>query len=306
MTKTRTELPIIQKPTQNGEPSAFSKIAVVGLGLIGGSIALAIKNKWPQALVIGIDDKTVLEKAMLIYAIDVASDDPMLMTEADLVILAAPVRENCRVLANLEDHVVGEAVVTDVGSTKRDICEASEQLLKRLRFVGGHPLGGAPKGGIENARSDLFSQRPWLFTPTESTCDKSLAKLQTFVAGFGALPHVMTPAEHDRMLASLSHLPQLVASTLMHAVGSKVGTHGLGLTGRGLSDTTRLASSPADIWKDIYASNSDNVGAALNEFIETLETLRDDLNRGVEIERVFASARTWRNALLNEKEKSQK
>ena len=105
MTKTRTELPIIQKPTQNGEPSAFSKIAVVGLGLIGGSIALAIKNKWPQALVIGIDDKTVLEKAMLIHAIDVASDDPMLMTEADLVILAAPVRENCHVLANLEDHV---------------------------------------------------------------------------------------------------------------------------------------------------------------------------------------------------------
>ena len=92
----------------------------------------------------------------------------------------------------------------------------------------------------------------------------------------------------------------------MHAVGSKVGTHGLGLTGRGLSDTTRLASSPADIWKDIYASNSDNVGAALNEFIETLETLRDDLNRGVEIERVFASAGTWRNALLNEREKSQK
>ena len=284
MTKTRTELPIIQKPPQHGEPSAFSKIAVVGLGLIGGSLALAIKNKWPQALVIGIDDKTVLEKAMLIHAIDVASDDPMLMTEADLVILAAPVRENCHVLANLEDHVVGEAVVTDVGSTKRDICEASEQLLKRLRFVGGHPLGGAPKGGIENARSDLFRQRPWLFTPTESTCDKSLAKLQTFVAGFGAL----------------------VASTLMHSVGSNVGTHGLVLTGRGLSDTTRLASSPADIWKDIYASNSDNVGAALNEFIETLETLRDDLNRGVEIERVFASAGTWRNALLNEREKSQK
>ena len=306
MANTRTELPIIQTPTQNGEPSPFSKVAVIGLGLIGGSIALATKKQWPQALVIGIDDKTVLEKAMLMHAIDVASDDPMLMTEADLVILAAPIKENHNVLASLEDHVGGEAVVTDVGSTKREICESSVKSLKRLRFVGGHPLGGAPKGGIENARPDLFSERPWLFTPTESTCDESLTKLRTFVTGFGAVPHVMKPDEHDRILASLSHLPQLVASALMHSVGSEVGTSGLALTGRGLSDTTRLASSPADIWKDIFSTNSDNVGAALNDFIETLEALREDLSRGVEIERVFASAGTWRNALLDERDKSRK
>jgi len=306
MSKNRTELPLIQTPTQNGEPPLFSKIAIIGLGLIGGSIALATKTKWPQALIIGIDDKTVLEQAMLIHAIDVASDDPMLITEAELVVLAAPVKENLSVLTTLEDHVAGEAVVTDVGGTKRDICQASLDSFTRLRFVGGHPLGGAPKGGLANARPDLFEQRPWLFTPTDSTCDDSLSKLQTFVKGFGAVPHLMKPDEHDRILAFLSHLPQLVASTLMHGVGEAVGSNGLALTGRGLSDTTRLASSPADIWKDICSTNSDNVAEALNVFIGTLETIRDDLTNGTEMERVFTSARTWRRTLLNEREKARK
>jgi prephenate dehydrogenase len=109
--------------------------------------------------------KDVLEKAMVLHAIDVAAEDPVVMAEADLVILAAPVEQNINMLAELDQHVTTPAVVTDVGSTKRTTVEAARALPSRFTFVGGHPLGGAPRGGIEHARPDLFEKRPWLFTP---------------------------------------------------------------------------------------------------------------------------------------------
>ena len=292
-------LPVIQPGTGAGSPPLFDKVAIVGLGLIGGSIALAVRQHWPSALVIGVDRKDVLEKAMVLHAIDVAADDPVVMAEADLVILAAPIDQNIKMLAELEQHVTTTAVVTDVGSTKRTTVEAAQHLPARLAFVGGHPLGGAPRGGIEHARPDLFQTRPWIFTPVGEGTASTLERLCGFATALGAEPHMMAPDEHDRLLALVSHLPQLTASALMHVVGTGAGERGLALTGRGLFDSTRLASSPPDIWREICRSNADTIGDALDALIDQLQVLRQDLESTTEMEKVFQSAADWRTRLAD-------
>jgi prephenate dehydrogenase len=297
MTDTPRSLPVIQPGPSASAPPVFEKVAIVGLGLIGGSLALAVRETWPGGLVIGVDDKPVLERAMLRHAIDVAADDPVVMAEADLVVLAAPVRTNLALLADLEEHVRGSSVVTDVGSTKRDVVEAARVLPARLTFIGGHPLGGAPRSGIDHARPDLFRDRPWLFTPTDDRHGETLERLRRFVIGFGAVPHVLAPDAHDRLLAFLSHVPQLTASVLMHVVGDAIGEDGLAMSGRGLADTTRLASSPADIWRDICGTNATEIGAALDALIAELQAVREHLADGEAIDRVFESASRWRAAL---------
>jgi len=293
------ELPVIQPGELNRRPAQtpiFHKIGIVGLGLIGGSIALAARQIWPASLVIGVDNKDVLETAMRLHAIDVAADDPYVLAEADLVILAAPVKQNIELLAQLDENVTQPAVVTDVGSTKRAIVDAARGLPPKFTFIGGHPLGGAAKGGLENARPDLFTGRPWLLTPsTESP--EALEKLTAFITALGAAPRVVDVATHDRLLAFLSHLPQLTASALMQVVGNAVGAQGLGLSGKGLADTTRLASSPPEIWRDIAATNADEIGPALDALIAILQDLRRDLPNGDTLADVFTDAANWRRTL---------
>ena len=297
MTDSGQRLPMIQDSTSETDPPIFNTIAIVGLGLIGGSIALAARARWPTGLVIGVDEKDVLEKAMVRHAIDVAADDPVVIADADLVILAAPVKENLKILCDLHSYVRGSAIVTDVGSTKTSIVECASTLPPRLIFVGGHPLGGAPRGGIDFARSDLFVGRPWLFTPASDAVGGVVERLDQFVTAHGAKAHVMSPVEHDRVLAFISHLPQLTASALMHVVGEEVGDDGLALTGRGLADTTRLASSPSVIWQDICATNSEEIGSALERLIVVLQRVREGLEAGDPVKEVFDSASAWRAVL---------
>jgi prephenate dehydrogenase len=275
-------------------PPIFDKIGIVGLGLIGGSIALRARELWPTALVIAVDQKDVLETAMRLHAIDVAADDLIVLAEADLVVLAAPVRQNIALLADLDEHVRQPAVITDTGSTKREIVDAAGALPPRFTFIGGHPLGGAARGGLEHARSDLFIGRPWLLTPVGDGAARELDKLSAFVSALGAKPTLLAVDAHDRLLAFLSHLPQFTASALMQVVGDAVGDEGLDLAGRGLADTTRLASSPADIWVDIAATNADEIGDALDTLIALLQELRRDLPHGDRLAEVFGAAARWR------------
>jgi prephenate dehydrogenase len=295
------DLPVIQPGALNRRPAqtpVFQRVGIVGLGLIGGSIALAAREIWPTSLVIGVDNKDVLETAMRLHAIDVAADDAVVLAEADLVILAAPVRQNIELLEMLDENVRQAAVITDVGSTKRAVVEAARGLPARFRFIGGHPLGGAAKGGLEHARSDLFAGRPWLLTPTsDRDPGDAVEKLSSFIRALGAEPRVMDVATHDRLLAFLSHLPQLTASALMGVVGDAVGPDGLALSGKGLADTTRLASSPADIWRDIAATNADQIGPALDALIAVLQDLRRDLPDGERLSDVFDKAAAWRRTL---------
>ena len=290
-------LPVIQSGGDTGGVPVFDKVAIVGLGLIGGSIALAARQLWPSSLVIGVDNKDVLERAMVHHAIDVAAEDLVVMSGAQLIVLAAPVRQNIELLEQLDEYIDGPAIVTDVGSTKREISERARCLPDRLTFVGGHPLGGAPRSGIDYARADLFRGRPWLFTPSGDGVGVALERLEAFVRALGAEPHVMSPQEHDRLLAYLSHVPQLVASALMHLVGGAVGAGGLSLSGRGLVDTTRLASSQATIWRDICSTNGDEIEKVLDTLIEELEALKSSLHEGAELDRIFDSAVSWRRVL---------
>ena len=295
------QLPMLRPEKNPGQPPIFQRVGIVGLGLIGGSIALAARQTWPASLIIGVDRKDVLERAMLLHAIDVAADDAVVLAEADLVILAAPIQQNLEILRELSDNVTSSAVVTDTGSTKRAIVDAAVSLPDRFTFIGGHPLGGAARGGIEHARPDMFTGRPWLFTPANGRNGQALDKLKSFVTGLGAIPQVLSPSDHDRLLAFISHLPQLTVSALMHVVGDAAREEGLRLSGRGLQDTTRLASSPADIWREVCATNTDEIGSALDALIAVLRHLRSDLQAGKSIDEVFESANLWRETLLSNK-----
>jgi prephenate dehydrogenase len=294
----RMDLPVIQPGrVATGEPPIFGKIGIVGLGLIGGSIALAARQLWPASLVIAVDNKDVLETAMRLHAIDVAADDLIVLAECDLVILAAPDRQNMLLVDRLDENVRNAAVVTDTGSTKRAIVEAARRLPPRFTFVGGHPLGGAAASGLDHARPELFKGRPWLFTPSSDRAGEALEKLLAFARALGAVPRLIGVGAHDRLLAFLSHLPQLTASALMRVVGEAVGEDGLSLAGNGLVDTTRLAGSRPEIWKDITATNADEIDGALETLIALLQDLRGDLKTGDRLDDVFTAAGRWREKL---------
>lgn len=257
----------------------FERIAVVGAGLIGSSIARATARRWA-----GVE-----------IALVEAGESAAKVAKADLVVLAAPVLANIARLADLPGYLLPGAIVTDVSSTKRRIVAAAAAI-PGLTFIGGHPMAGAANGGAVNARSDLFDGHPWILTPGAGLTN-ALQRLEPFVIGLGGVPHIMTPELHDRFVGAVSHLPQLTASALMHVVGKLAGDAGLEIAGSGLHDTTRLGASPPDIWKDIAATNQDVLRDALDTLIATLLEMRDSLDGGDAIETVFTSARRWRAAL---------
>ena len=277
----------------SAEVPVFPRIAIVGLGLIGGSIAFAARRAWPSTHVVAIDREPVLREALSRRAIDAAVDDLAAAASADLVVLAAPVRQNTTLLRRVAAHVPASTVITDVGGTKRTIVEAAAALPDHVTFVGGHPLGGGARGGFEFATASLFARRPWIFTPVKNSTD-AVGKLSAFVTGLGAAPTTMTAAEHDRLMSLISHLPQLAATALMEVVGRAATGSGLKMAGQGLVDTTRLASSPADVWRDICVTNADEIRSALDLLIERLSEMRTDLERAEVIDAVFNDAAHWR------------
>jgi prephenate dehydrogenase len=258
----------------------FHRLAIVGVGLIGGSIHQAARRAWPSAAIVCVD----------------AGDDLGCVAGAELVVLSAPVRANVTILPLLPPLISPGAIVTDTGSTKRAIVAAAATV-PSLTFIGGHPMAGAALGGAAHARADLFDGKPWILTPRPAHPEMAVARLEAFVTGLGAVTHVMTPELHDRFVGAVSHLPQLTASALMHVVGKLAGDAGLEIAGAGLMDTTRLATSPPDIWKDIAATNEDVLREALDALIRTLSELRDTLDTGEALESVFTSAYRWRSAL---------
>ncbi len=239
----------------------------------------------------------------------------------DLIVLAAPVQQNIQLLPQVMSVRPEGAIVTDVGGTKRDILKAAAALPSGARaFVGGHPIGGAERGGFGFARADLFRGKPWIFTPIprdpgsgirdpraldpESRIPSPaiLDRLFEFVRGLGARPTTMDAEAHDRVMAYVSHLPQLAASALMDVVGRSATGDGLRLAGRGLTDSTRLASSPASVWRDVCASNADDIGPALDALIARLSELRADLRSGRVVDEIFDDAAKWRAELMKGRE----
>ena len=278
----------------------FRRIAVYGMGLIGGSIALAARRRWPEIHVTAVDRPHVVDAALRTRVADAGGSGLEAAAGADLLVLAAPVLENVRVLGELPAALAGSLLVTDVGSTKRAIGDAAaEALPARLPFVGGHPLAGAATSGVQAARPDLFEDRPWVLTGVPRVTPAIAEALTAFVRGLRAVPQEMDAADHDRLVAYLSHLPQLAVSALMEVVGRRAGAGGLAYAGRGLRDTTRLASSPAATWRDIVATNDDNIAAALDDLIAALQELRADgtADGRPALDRIFTSAARWKGVL---------
>jgi prephenate dehydrogenase len=283
----------------SGEEPPFHQVAIVGFGLIGGSIALAIRERWPSVRITAVDRPSVLAHAAGSSAIDRAAQRVADLGGSDLVILAAPVEQNLRLLPEAAAIVGDKGLITDVGGTKRDIVKAACALSgTRAAFVGGHPIGGAEQGGFAFARADLFRGRPWILTPNGSSPASMVERLALFVASLGGRPTTMDAEDHDRLMAFLSHLPQLTVSALMEVVGEATASSGLRLAGRGLVDSTRLASSPADVWREVCKSNAGDIGVALDRLIARLQQIRAGLADGETVDTVFERAAHWRSELM--------
>lgn len=279
------------------EPAPFDRVLLVGCGLIGGSLGLAIRAVWPHVAISVLDpaaDTRVKEHFRLVSS-------PAAAGESDLVVLGAPVLENLRLFDALASYVPAAALVTDLGSTKAALVRHA-RLQPRVAFIGGHPMAGSTHSGFAHASSGLFVGRPWIVTPDvegplgPAATGLALARLTQLVVGIGARPVVMGADEHDHVMAYVSHLPQVVSSTLMAVVGKEVMTDGLQFAGPGLADTTRLAGSAPSLWLDILATNATHVGRALDALREALPTGGQLSGDDAGMTRLLQEGRTWRTA----------
>ena len=261
----------------------WDRVTVVGCGLVGASFALALRRAGACGRVAGWDeDPAVLDEALRLGAVDEpdAAFEGGGVSRSDLVYLATPVGQIVEFLRAGAPGVKPGAVLTDAGSTKREVCRAARaHTEKSWRFVGGHPVAGSHLRGPSHARADLFEGAPYVLTPPEDGSDPAaLAALEETLTLLGARVRVMTAAEHDRALARLSHVPQLVSCALAATAAEVTGEVELSaLAGPGYRDMTRLSSSPWGIWRDILATNSVNVADALDALISKLSAARDGL-----------------------------
>jgi prephenate dehydrogenase len=250
------------------------KLAVVGVGLIGGSIGLAARQRL-GATVAGFDPEPAnLERALELEAIDSAAADVATAVDgAEVVFCAAPVGALPAVVAAALTATGAETVVTDVGSTKRELVEHLAASAAAERFIGGHPLAGAETAGVENARAELLEGARWYLTPTDRSSGILYDRLQRLVAGLGARPQAIDPATHDRMMATVSHLPHVIANSLVREAAAALGAESERLpeVGTSFRDTTRVAGANPAIWGDIFASNREAVAEGIDAMIERLE-----------------------------------
>lgn len=274
-----------------GGGNQFRRVGIIGLGLIGGSIAARLKVRAPQTAVLGVDAPEVLDRAIARGAVDERRLRVGDLSDADLIILATPVDAAIDLIESgaLDSH---PALITDTGSTKRQVVSAARRL---ARFIGGHPMAGGEHGGIEHADAALFDDRPWLFV-SEAPDGADATALARFATMLGAVPAFVDAAWHDRTMAYVSHVPQLLAVALMRTAGASCGDEGLAASGRAFREMTRLASSPPELWRGILRTNADNVAEALRSLVDRLSDERP-LTDGALLESAFAEASAWRRRL---------
>ena len=270
----------------------IENVAIVGVGLIGGSFGLALKAQGFTGQIVGVSSPGTIEAAVASGAIDRGAPLAEAVQQADLVYLAQPVGRILSVLRELDPFVKPSALVTDAGSTKHLIVETARKHLRRCAFLGGHPLAGKESRGVLNADAHLFRNAQYCLTPSDPVDleTPTAREFRQWIGLFGAREVVIGAEEHDRMVALSSHLPQL-AST---ALASLLSDDEL-LAGPGLRGATRLAMSSYDVWRDILMTNSGAISEALSAYIQKLEFLRENLRSRAmeeEFERASATARS--------------
>lgn len=276
----------------------FNTVAIVGVGLIGGSLGLALRQRNLAERVIGIGrSQTSLRTARRVGAVTNTSIDLAKgVAEAELIVVCTPVGRIVDFVRQTAEHCPEGTLITDAGSTKQTIVEALDGTLPRgVRFLGSHPLAGSEKTGCAHASADLFEGRVAILTPTLNTRAEDFDQLEHFWAQLGSVVIQMSPVEHDRALALTSHLPHAVAAVLAAMLPESL----FRLTGAGFHDTTRIAAGDAELWQQIFLANRTNVLAALDQYAHRLHALRTALEQQdkAALENLLTLAKKNRDAL---------
>ncbi len=274
------------------------RVLVVGTGLIGGSIALALRQG-AELVVRGFDTVPANAKAAMdLGALDeVAEDLSEGVKESDIVVVATPVGEVLPTVEVLAASARPGTIVTDVGSTKSGIVLRAEAMLGPQRpFVGGHPMAGTEGEGVGSARADLFVDALWILTPTDGTDSDAYRRVNTLVGSLGARTLALDPAEHDRLVALVSHLPYAIATALMAVAGEEADPRVFRAAAGSFRDVTRTAGSNPTVWRDIFATNADAVVRELDQFGAALNEVRSAVAdaRWADLDAIIERARSAR------------
>ncbi|HZK11325.1 MAG TPA: prephenate dehydrogenase [Atribacterota bacterium] len=285
------------------EESDFRKITIIGIGLIGGSLGLALKEKNPNFKIVGIDKQEIIEKAIARSAIDEGTENlEEGIKEADIIIIATPIKTILNILTQINPFLKKGCIITDTGSTKKQIVERAEKVLsKDIFFIGGHPMAGSEKYGIDSANSHLFQEKTYILTPTNKSDSVALEKIFLLIKMVGANKLILDPLEHDRIVSAVSHLPQIIAVSLINTI-SELALRGnnnyFKAIGKGFKDMTRIASSPYKIWEDICETNQQNILETIQEFRKYLGVIEDKLkNNSHSLKEEFQKASQLRETL---------
>jgi prephenate dehydrogenase len=279
----------------------FPKVAVVGVGLIGGSFALALKAAGACSHVVGIGRGAAnLELARARGIVDAIGTD---IADADLILVATPVAQYARVLAAMAPRLKPSAIVTDAGSTKRDVVAAARAALgmKIAQFVPAHPIAGAEKSGAAAADAALFRGKRVVLAPLAENSAADVQAVEEAWRACGARVGRMSPQEHDAVFAAVSHLPHLLAYALVHEVAARGNSAQLfGYAAGGFRDFTRIASSHPEMWRDICTANRDRLLVELDRYVAKLRALRPlvESGDGAALEQLFTEARAARERWL--------
>lgn len=252
-----------------------SRVVVVGLGLMGGAFALALQGHCAELAACDPDPKTVELARQKGIAKQVELDPASVLPGADLILLAAPVRAILTLIEGLPELHMGEAVVIDIGSTKKQICEAMHRLPDRFDPLGGHPMCGKAVSGLQHAEADLYRNATFAFTPLQRTGKRAMSAGEQIAHALGALPLWIDAETHDRWVAATSHLPYLLSLALTLATPVEA----LPLVGPGFLSTSRLAGSSITMMGDVLMTNRENLVPVLEDFLRQIQAMHENLSR---------------------------
>lgn len=281
----------------------LDKVVVCGVGLIGGSFALALRKAGVAGEIVGIDRAhSSLDEALRLGLIDrVGGFDASTLSRADMVLLAAPVGQMPAIMTAMASHVGAETVITDAGSTKSDVVAAARRSLsgQLSRFVPAHPIAGAENSGAGAAQADLFEGRKVVLTPLPENEAEAVMQVRAAWEACGATVHDMTPSRHDQIFAAVSHLPHLLSYALVHDLAQRENREEFfRYAASGFRDFTRIAASDPQMWRDVCIANKDALLGELEQYQQQLEALRLAVqeNDAAALESIFAEARLMRRA----------
>lgn len=280
------------------------RIGLVGLGLIGGSIAKSIHRIFPDYDIIGYDSNlTTLAEAAADGILSSYTEHIEDIASCNYIFLCAPVHYNIEYLKLLKPLLSDDCILTDVGSVKSDIYEAVKSLSLCRYFVGGHPMVGSERSGYEASSDRLFENAYYFITPADGASSEKVEEFTTFIGDLGAIPIIYSPTEHDRIVSYISHVPHVIAAALVRLAADADSPDGIfrALAAGGFKDITRIASSSPVVWEHILLANPDNIVNGLTEYSELIEDMicRIKAGDGAAINEFFASARSYRDSIPN-------